>query len=419
MQWYKAKRTIWLAWGWFLLYVACASGQDAMREDPARAPFFPYRQGAPQVAGVQPGMRVDQNTAQQVAAVLPAEILALVQKGELTFTVQDTTDLPPSEAYIEATLRHYHNVEIEGGELKNYVAGMPFPLIDAHDPQAGEKAVWNFRYRDRGDSEEYWTGVRSLTATGALDRTVSFHGAFLYGLHRPDPSKNIPQWEQEGVYSKQIVEFTSPPDIRGNTRLTSRYDNDHKTDEEWLYDSQVRRVRHPPVYHLAPAFGLYFLVEDYWGFIGYLHPYRWRFIGEQVLLTPGLVKADHVILGGRGSWYPTDPWELRQVYVVEATPFSSHPYTRRVFYIDKQTANVLYILIFDHEGHHWRTIFRVYAHPDSTPRNKGCRIWVSLGFCWVDHLTERAIVAAAEKTLYNQSLSSQLFSLSELMRRGK
>lgn len=33
------------------------------------------------------------------------------------------------------------------GELKNYVAGLPFPLLDANDPQAATKIMWNFAFR--------------------------------------------------------------------------------------------------------------------------------------------------------------------------------------------------------------------------------------------------------------------------------
>jgi len=421
MRWYQSRLTVsWLMRNLILFSAVAVYGQEPIPTDPALQVFFPYRQGVLHATEVEVGMWVDQSTAQQVAAALPTEIRALVEKGELTFSVQDTTDLPPSEEYVDATRQHYHKVEIEGGKLKNYVAGMPFPLIAAHDPQAGEKVMWNFRYRDRGDSEEFWGETRSLTATGALDRLVGLHGAFRYGMHRPAVAKNIPEWEQEGVYYKFVRELTAPPDVRGSITLTLRHDDDMKLDSEQFYDVQVRRVRPSPANHLASPFGFFTLQEDSWGFSGYLRPYRWRFIGEQSLLVPGLAKTDHVTLGGRGGWYPTgQPWELRQVYVVEGIPVGSHPYARRVLYVDKQTANVLYILIFNSEGQHWRTIFRSYAHPDFTPWNKGQQIWVALGHCWIDHVAERATVYVAEKTVYNQPLSPQLFTRSRLLREEK
>lgn len=394
-------------------------GKDGSHDDAVLATFSPYRQGPAQTQGVQAGMQVGQHNVAAVAAALPAELLALVQKGELSFTVQDSTDLPPPEDYIEATRMHSRSVTLGEGKLDGYVAGLPFPSIEAHDPRAGEKVMWNFRYRDRGNTKEYWGGIRSLTTSGAVDRTFNFHGMFLYGMHRPDSKTNVLQWEHEGMYYKQFLEFTAPPDMNGNMTLTTRYDDDMTPDSQSAYDIQVRRIRHPPVNHLAAALGLYMLVEDQWGFSGYLHPYHWRFLGKQVVLAPGVAKADHLTLGGRGGWYPTAPWELRQVYVVEATPTGSHPYGRRVFYIDQQTANVLFILVFTPEGQHWRTIFRVYAHPDFTPWNKNQRIWVTLGHCWIDHMAQRAAVYVADKTIYNQPIEPGRFEPGELRQRGK
>ena len=33
------------------------------------------------------------------------------------------------------------------GDLKGYVAGLPFPLVDANDPYAATKIMWNFAFR--------------------------------------------------------------------------------------------------------------------------------------------------------------------------------------------------------------------------------------------------------------------------------
>jgi hypothetical protein len=60
-------------------------------------------------------MPVDQRNMAAITTTLLAEVLALVQKGELSFTVQDSTDLPPHENYIEATRTHSRSVTL-GGE---------------------------------------------------------------------------------------------------------------------------------------------------------------------------------------------------------------------------------------------------------------------------------------------------------------
>lgn len=76
MQWHKLRRTVsWLVRGWVLFAAVAVYGQEPALTDPALGTSFPYQQEVPHVAGVQVGMRVDQNTAQQIVTALPAEIL--------------------------------------------------------------------------------------------------------------------------------------------------------------------------------------------------------------------------------------------------------------------------------------------------------------------------------------------------------
>ena len=47
-----------------------------------------------------------------------------------------------------ATEKYASQVSLnEKGELQNYVAGQPFPLLDANDPQVAAKVMWNFSFR--------------------------------------------------------------------------------------------------------------------------------------------------------------------------------------------------------------------------------------------------------------------------------
>ena len=128
---------------------------DAVQEK-LQAVFFPYRQETPKIEGITPGMTIDKNNVQVAARVLPPELLDHLAAGEFSITVQDTTDTPLRQAYIDASIQHYGKAALGGAELQNYVAGLPFPLLDPQDPQAGLKGAWNYRYRDRGDNVQYW-----------------------------------------------------------------------------------------------------------------------------------------------------------------------------------------------------------------------------------------------------------------------
>ncbi|TMA60472.1 MAG: hypothetical protein E6J80_02020, partial [Deltaproteobacteria bacterium] len=88
------------------LAVPAARAQDADIREKILAEFYPYRQGGPQVEGITPGMILNKSNAQVAAAVLPPEVLKVIQAGDLEITVQTTTDVPVREEYIAATVAH-------------------------------------------------------------------------------------------------------------------------------------------------------------------------------------------------------------------------------------------------------------------------------------------------------------------------
>lgn len=384
------------------------------------AVFHPYRQGLPRVEGITPGMRIDQTNFQVAQEVLPPEILKYLQAGDFAITVQETTDLPPREEYINATLEHYAQVELENGELKNYVAGLPFPLIDPQDPKAGEKVSWNYRYRDRGETMQYWPTESLLTGSGSVERSFKFYVAHRYGTHRPRPDANIAAWEKKGIFYKRYVRFLAPLDMEGSQVLSNLHDKDTVVHEQWAYDPKTRRTR-KVVYNPYQASGdMDYLVEDWNGFNGYIHVYEWKHLGGKIVLAPGFIKTAEPKLGGKGNWYPVDPWELRKVVVIEAIPKESHPtYSRRVMYIDLQTHWILYSLAFNRKGEHFRTFFMMYGDPEFSPENQGIRIPILVAQSSIDYHTEHAGLFMTHKTIYNQPLKEKMFETGSLMRQGK
>ena len=147
--------------------------------------FFPYAEGTPQVTGVRPGMTLDSTNASAAAAVLPPEILSYIGAGDFSIGVQETTNLPTRQAFLDATLQHAEGVVVGEDILQNYVSGLPFPILEADDPQAGLKAVWNLRYRDQGDTSQMWAINALLNDSGTIERSERFSFLMLYGMHRP------------------------------------------------------------------------------------------------------------------------------------------------------------------------------------------------------------------------------------------
>ncbi len=382
--------------------------------------FQPYRQGFPHVEGIRPGMTIDKTNSQAASIVLPPEILKSLQAGDFTITVQETTDMPLRQEYVQATLAHSALVELGEGELKNYVAGLPFPLLDLQDPHAGEKIAWNHRYRDRGETVQFWPTNELRNSSGAVERADRFYIAAFYGMHRPDTAWNLPEWEENGIYSKQYIRALAPSDVEGNQTLSYSYDKDTSSDDLWVYDVRTRRSRKVVDNPYQAGGGGELLMEDRGGFGGYIHAYEWKYLGEQVLLVPGPIRAAESTWGGRGNWYPMDPWELRRMVVVEARPKGTHPvYSRRVLYIDVQTWVTSYALTYDHAGNHKRTFLMAYLHPQFNPWKHDVWIPQIATQASIDYQRERASIFQTHKVIYNQPLNPHRFSVAGLILQGK
>jgi hypothetical protein len=382
--------------------------------------FYPYRQGLPQMEGITLGMKIDQTNFQVAEEVLPPKILKYLQTGDFAITVQETTDTPLREEYIKTTLEHYTQVELENGELKSYMAGLPFPLIDPQDPKAGEKVAWNYRYRDRGETTQYWPTNELRNRSGAVERTESFYVAFMYGLHRPEPGHNHGQWEKEEVFHKRYMRTLSPADAEGSQVLTYFSDKDALANEQWVYDPKTRRTRKVVYNQYQSAGGGELLMEDTSGFSGYIYPYEWKYLGERVVLAPGPVRAAESTWGGKGNWYPLDPWELRRAVVVEARPKKSHPvYSHRVLYLDLQTYVALYSLTYDRDENHKRTFLLVHLHPDFNPWNSEVRVPRIAAQLSIDYQRGRASIFQTHKVIHNEPLDEKIFKTSALLRYGK
>ncbi len=384
--------------------------------------FYPYSQGTPQVDGITPGMTITQDNAQIAQQVLPAEVLRVVQAGDFEITVQETTDTPLFDGYVAASAQNVDQVRIgKDGLLKNYTAGLPFPVLDPSDPQAGVKAAWNYRYRYMGDSLQTQGVLRSINSSGTVERSVETDYARLYGMHRLAPDKNVTKWEKEGTWWREHSVVLQPQDIEGAQSLSFHYDNDATDRKAWAYDPQSRRTRSVVVNLHETSFGLNFLIEDHAGFQGYIREHTWNYVGDQIMLVPGIIKGRAPEdFGGKGNWYPQIPWELRRVHVIEATPLdTNHPYGKRRLYIDRQLYAIFYSIIYDRQDAHWRTLFHLLGysafHPDNTDVPG---ISVHLGNLCVDYQNDLASLWTGT-VLLNKPIKAKRFTVKEMIRRGK
>jgi hypothetical protein len=130
---------------------ACIAADADPSGDALERSFYPYATEKPVISALAPGTVLSKDNWQGGTDALPAELLQKVRSGALEVRIQETTDLPVSGPYVEATRKYASQTRLrEDGSLDSYVAGRPFPVIDPSDPQAGTKMAWNDRYRDFG-----------------------------------------------------------------------------------------------------------------------------------------------------------------------------------------------------------------------------------------------------------------------------
>src|SRR6266404_239186 len=99
-------------------------------------------------AQVKPGDFVTPENAAKVKDLVAPGVYYKVERG-MTMKIVPTqrVDWPPP--YQEATEKYSSQVRLSRDKrsVVGYVAGQPFPLIDANDPDVAEKIVWNNVFR--------------------------------------------------------------------------------------------------------------------------------------------------------------------------------------------------------------------------------------------------------------------------------
>lgn len=417
-------RVLWLSFHIILLELGANPPQLSAQESTILVQLHPYNQGTPHLPTLEPGVTLSRENVPLAKDVLPGEVVQLLTAGDFTIQLQDTTDLPLRQSYIDSTLQRTVEVSLDSPHvLQNYHGGVPFPLLDQNDPQAGEKLAWNFRYRDLGETFEMWPTTSEVNAAGGVEHFDRGIMKIRFGMHRANPTDNDPQWQAQGILLKNSFELLSPSDREGVMRILTVYDDDTHPSEQLRYSPQTRRIRKEYVNYLTPIGGSYEVLQEESPpsfFHGYLHPYQWNYIGTRLMLVPGFAKTTKLQFVGKGGWYPAIPWELRFVHILECIPQGQHPFGRRVFFLDQQTYAPLLGLTYAQTGEFLRLLIVAHAQPASSPNNNQVSLPVLFGGTAINYARQRAtLFSAAPPAIYNQPFSAQRFSLLEIFRRGK
>ncbi len=318
-------------------------------------------------ASEQPLFTITAANADQYAGKISAGHLALL-KAYSTYKMpvyaSHRTASNPQRIY-DATKKHATAAALtEGGNgISGSVVGIPFPI-----PQNGLEVIWNHLTRYRGIAATRSISQAAPQRNGSYT-LVDFDDEFFFNYVRDDISEDelAKQLTSDNVliYFKQAV--TAPARLAGSILLVHEtMDQVKEKRRAWLYNAGQRRVRLAPSIEYdnpgTAADGMR-TSDQFDMFNGAPDRYEWKLVGKKEMYVPynsyklhsDSVKYDEILKPLHINQDLTR-YELHRVWVVDATlkAGTSHVYSRRTFYVDEDSWQVLAVDQYDGRGQLWR-----------------------------------------------------------------
>lgn len=256
---------------------------------------------------------------------------------------------------------------VEG--IQGYTGSIPFPI-----PQSGGEVIANTRMASpfgvqNGITDDIGVFANGQTAKRRQRQTADFI------FNNRDIKVGTPQSELGEVAAYLLIEVIEP--LRDKGRLTLIYEPlDYVTSERkaWIYLPGVHRVRRAPTvgYDTPDGPGGMLTVDDTLGFNGGMDRYDWSLLGKREMYIPynsykfddPSVSYDQLLLVGHSN-PDYMRYELHRVWVVEANlkEGARHIYSKRRFYVDEDSWNIVATDAYDGHGVLWRTsLINSYYH---------------------------------------------------------
>jgi hypothetical protein len=329
---------------------------------------------APLRAEIAPGTVISKDNLESSREVLIPGIQWMVERGLKIPVIAPKPVNWPSK-YREATEKFSSQVKLspDGRSLLNYVAGLPFPDVDASDPQAAVKVMWNQELKPVYTDDVQTEFIFELTdASGNVERTQvwdRWRRLFWSGRLYHDPKPTIPH-DPPIRFTELFGPALAPEDIRNTSALSIRYVGADIPDDTYLYLPQLRRVRRVPVNNRTDSiFGTDMDLDSTWGFASKVGNFEFKVLAadKEILAaihsgkygTPDLYQAPPG--SGLQSWMPNGNWEPRRVWVIQGQPrISPYAFSKGVFYVDREFWQTDFTEWYDKKGELWKIWWNMF-----------------------------------------------------------
>lgn len=312
-----------------------------------------------------------------IASLLTEKLEWQIRNWNLKLPLSHAKPVALDSRYIESTKKYASQVKYDAKtrEVTGWVAGVPFPNVAASDPDAGEKLIWNFYYASpEGDVANNKATYLLISGEKGLEQTQDwlFMRYYLKGRLGGD----APVVGDGATLTKTLFVATAPEDIRGLGTFTVRYDNG-KLEDSWAYIRSARRTRRlSGGAWMDPIGGLDQLNDDIYIWNARPSWYRQiKLVGRRWILASSDAKLGYnpskkgtpeewptVDLKEAPYWNPIQKWQPREVWVIEATPPSEHPYSKKIVYMDVNYPRLYMGEAYDKKGEFWK-FFNFHMRP--------------------------------------------------------
>ncbi len=245
----------------------------------------------------------------------------------------------------------------DGNGITGSVVGTPFPI-----PQSGLEIIWNHLTRYRGLAAARHVSQAAPQRNGSYT-IVDFEDEMLFNYMQ----ENTQEKDLDNVllYYKQAV--IAPARLAGSILVVHEtMDQVKEARRAWVYNQGQRRVRRAPnvAYDNPGTAADGMRTSDQFDiFNGAPDRYNWKIVGKKEMYVPynsyklhsdSLKNSD--ILKPLHINQDLTRYELHRVWIVDATlkPGTNHIYSRRTFYLDEDSWQILAVDQYDGRGQLWR-----------------------------------------------------------------
>lgn len=294
-----------------------------------------------------------------------------IKDYDLKMKLGKTTELKLDPAYLGATKKNAGQAKFDSGSktVSNYQSGIPFPKVDANDPDAGYKLAWNNYYANpvMGDN---WIATGDVSIVEAEKGRVDHFEAMSAKMLMEGRTTGDASLGEEGDHARYLLVLTKPYDLAGLGIFTKQYSTG-KLDDAWAYVKSIRRTRRIAggKSWMDPQPKMDLLNDDNQAMNAYPLWYQsWNLVEKRwVMAIVTGHKADNkqhfenYVEQAFPYWNPTNVvWEPREVYVLEAIPPKEHPYSKKLLYMDVQYPLFYQSDLYDRKGEFWRMWRQTY-----------------------------------------------------------